>query len=156
MRIGQETWVIVADGAKYLVLRNIGDADLLQLDVVAHAQDTHPPARDLASDRPGRRNDASRATPAGVVAWGKSAMEQTDWHARAEADFAVHLAQHVAAWAASGRFETLVVIAAPPMLGHLRDAWTADVAARIIAEIDKDLTGLPVSRLETVISGIKA
>ena len=86
MKIEHGTWVIAADGAKYLAMRNIGDEVFLQLEVVAQETSDQPAARDLASDRPGRRNDASRATPGGVASWGKSAMEQTDWHARAEMD----------------------------------------------------------------------
>lgn len=155
MKIEQGTWVIVADGAKYLAMRNIGDADFLQLEVVAQAESHSPPARDLAADRPGRRNDAARAMPGGgVTAWGKSAMEQTDWHLRAEMEFATGLAQRMAAWRAEGRYDRLIVIAAPQFLGFLRDAWSAEVAACIIAQIDKDLTGLPVARIETVISGL--
>jgi protein required for attachment to host cells len=156
MKIEHGTWVIVADGAKYLAMRNIGDAALLQLEVVAQETSDQPAARDLASDRPGRRNDASRATPGGVASWGKSAMEQTDWHARAEMDFATGLAKQLGEWAAAKQFDKLVVIAAPQMLGHLRAAWDQSVAALIIAEIDKDLTGLPVPRIETVITGIEA
>ncbi|WP_439139629.1 baeRF12 domain-containing protein [Roseicyclus sp.] len=156
MKIEHGTWVIVADGAKYLAMRNIGDDVFLQLEVVAQETSDQPAARDLASDRPGRRNDASRATPDGVVPWGRSAMEQTDWHARAEMDFAVRLAQQLGAWAAAKRFQKLVVIAAPHVLGLLRAAWDQSVAAMIIAEIDKDLTGLPVPRIETVLTGIDA
>jgi protein required for attachment to host cells len=83
-------------------------------------------------------------------------MEQTDWHARAEMDFATGLAKQLGEWAAAKQFDKLVVIAAPQMLGHLRAAWDQSVAALIIAEIDKDLTGLPVPRIETVITGIEA
>jgi protein required for attachment to host cells len=83
-------------------------------------------------------------------------MEQTDWHARAEMAFAARLAQQLGEWAAANRFDKLVVIAAPQMLGLLRAAWDTRVAASIIAEIDKDLTGLPVARIETVITGIAA
>lgn len=154
MKIAQNTWVIVADGAKYLAMRNIGDDVFLQLEVVAQATSDHPAAHDRASDRPGRRNDASRAMPGGVTPWGKSAMEQTDWHERAEMEFAKRLAGQLAQWADEGRFDKLVVIAAPRILGQLRDHWDARVAARIIAEIDKDLTGLPVPRIETVIGGL--
>lgn len=155
MRIEQGTWVVVADGAKYLVMHNIGDADFLQLAVVAQDESQSPAARDLASDRPGRRNDAARAMPDGTVtAWGKSAMEQTDWHRRAEMDFAEGLARRLAEWVAAGRCDRLIVIAAPQFLGLLRAAWGVDVAARIIAQIDKDLTGLPVARIETVIAGL--
>lgn len=156
MKISQDTWVILADGAKYLAMRNIGDAAFLQLEVVAQETSHQLPARDLASDRPGRRNDASRAMPGGVTAWGKSAMEQTDLHMRAEMDFAAHLARRLAEWADAQRFAKLVIIAAPRMLGHLRAAWDDRVATRVITVIDKDLTGLPVPRIEAVIMGIEA
>lgn len=153
MQVEHGTWIIVADGQKYLALRNRGDADFLHLEVIAHESEHTPPARDLASDRPGRRNDAVRATARGVRAWGKSAMEQTDWHRVAEDRFAEALAQNLSAWAQEGRFRKLVLIADPQTLGTLRDVLDAGVRALVLVEIAKDLTQMPLDRIETVIAG---
>lgn len=152
MQVEHGTWIIVADGQKYLALRNRGDADFLHLEVVAHESEHTPPARDLASDRPGRRNDAARATPGGVQAWGKSAMEQTDWHRVAEDRFVEALAQNLSAWAQEGRFRKLVLFADPRTLGALRDVLEVGVKALVQAQIAKDLTQMPLDRIEAVIA----
>jgi protein required for attachment to host cells len=42
-----------------------------------------------------------------------------------------------------------ILVAAPPRaLADLRRAFHADVKARIVAEVDKDLTKQPVDRIE--------
>lgn len=152
MQIAQGTWIVVADGQKFLLLRNIGDAEFLHLEVVAHNATKTPPARDLGSDRPGRRHDAARPVRGGVDAWGKSAMEQTDWHRVAEERFAATLADRLADWAAADRFTGLVLFADPRTLGALRDAMTERVKALVLAQIDKDLTNLPLDRIEAVVA----
>jgi len=43
----------------------------------------------------------------------------------------------------------LVIVAPPKTLADLREAFHADVKARVIAEINKDLTKHPVSEIET-------
>ena len=148
VRIEHGTWVIVADGEKFLLLHNAGDAEHPVLKVVDHDDNRNPPARDLSSDRPGRRHDASRQTPGGVAAWGKSAMEETDWHRVAEARFAEHVAAKLREWASAGRFRHLVVVADPRTLGELRGGYDDSLKATIVAEIDKDLTNLPLDRIE--------
>jgi protein required for attachment to host cells len=44
-------------------------------------------------------------------------------------------------WALTGRFEHLLVIAAPKTLGQLRKGWHKQTSARIVGEISKELTG---------------
>jgi protein required for attachment to host cells len=52
------------------------------------------------------------------------------------------------------RNPTALVVAAPARaLADLRRAFHADVKSRIIAEIDKDLTNLPVGEIEKHIVG---
>ena len=94
MDLDNDTWVVVADGEKYLLLRNRGDRTHLRLEVVDHADIPNAPAHELASDRTGRRYDAARNVSGQVKAWGRSAMEETDWHRLAEARFADELAGH--------------------------------------------------------------
>jgi protein required for attachment to host cells len=149
MDLEHDTWVVIADGEKFLLLRNIGDREFLNLQVVEHEASENPPARDLASDRAGRRNDAARQKTGGdVEAWGKSAMEETDWQRVAETRFAAEVAAKLDGWAAAGRFRRLVVIADPRTLGALRDAYGAHVRSVLVAEIDKDLTNHPIDGIE--------
>jgi protein required for attachment to host cells len=47
----------------------------------------------------------------------------------------------------------LVIIAPPRALAELRRAIHADVKARVIAEIDKDLTKHPIAEIERHLTG---
>lgn len=145
--------MLVADGETYLLARNIGNRAALHLEVVEHDTRPNPPAHELASDRPGRRNDAVRQTSDGVQPWGKSAMEETDWHRVAEDRFATHVAQELSRWASLDRFRNILIIAAPRTLGALRQAYDARLKPMILAEIDKDLTNLPIDKIEAAITG---
>jgi len=51
-------------------------------------------------------------------------------------------------------FDRIVIIAAPKTLGNLRSVLKREVHARIVAEIDKDLTKLDVSALQNELKKI--
>lgn len=148
VKIEHGTWLVIADGEKFLLLHNAGDEEFLNLEVVDHDTSENPPAHELSTDRAGRRYDSTRQTADGVKAWGKSAMEETDWHRVAEARFAEEIAGKLRGWATSGRFRRLVVVADPRTLGALRSAYDDTLRSVIVAEIDKDLTNLPLDRIE--------
>ena len=148
MDLDNDTWVVVADGEKYLLLRNRGDRAHLRLEVVDHGDSPTPPARALASDRPGRRHDSKRDMSGRVESWGKSAMEQTDWHRLAERQHADELTRKLADWAGKGRFRQLVVVADPRSLGAMRTGYDDALRSVIVAEIAKDLTNLPLTGIE--------
>ncbi|WP_372609572.1 host attachment protein [Aquicoccus sp.] len=151
MKLEYGTWVVVADGEKYLLLRNIGDQEFMHLEVLDHETSTNAPARELASDRAGRQQDAKRKVSGGVASWGKSAMQETDWHRVAEERFAEAVAEKLLEWRSAGRFHHLLVIADPRSLGAMRNAYDDRLASAIVAEIDKDLTNLPLDRIEASI-----
>jgi len=151
MQLDHGTWVVIADGEKFLLLRNIGDQDFMHLEVVDHETSTNAPARELASDRAGRQQDAKRKEGGGVETWGKSAMQETDWHRVAEERFAEDVAERLLEWRSAGRFRHLLVIADPRSLGAMRNVYDDRLASAIVAEIDKDLTNLPLNRIEAAI-----
>lgn len=151
MDLDMDTWVVVADGERYLLLRNRGDRGHMHLEVVDHGDSPNPPARALASDRPGRRHDAMRDVSGRVAAWGTSAMEQTDWHRLAEALQVEDLTGKLADWAGRGRFHRLVVVADPRSLGTMRARYNSNLKSVIVAEIAKDLTKLPLAGIEASI-----
>jgi len=158
VKLDHGTWVVVADGEKYLLLHNKGDRDFLHLEVIDQENSPNAPARELSTDRPGRQHDAKRdlGGSGNVAAWGTSAMEETDWHRVEEARFAKHVAEKLGQLAAAGRFDRLVVIADPRSLGEFRSACDASLKARIVAEIDKDLTNLPLDKMEASITAYGA
>lgn len=151
MKLEHGTWVVVADGEKFLLLRNVGDQEFMNLEVVDHETSTNAPARELASDRAGRRQDAKRDVSGGVEAWGKSAMQETDWHRVAEARFAEEIVEKLSKLKSARQFRHLLVIADPRSLGVIRNAYDESLASTIVAEIDKDLTNLPLDKIEASI-----
>lgn len=76
MNLHHDALVLVADGQKYLLLRNSGDFRNPVLKVEASAERSGAPTRDLGSDQPGRAFSSAGGTP--------SAMEQTDLHQQAK------------------------------------------------------------------------
>ena len=104
MRIGNGTWVLVADGEKFLLLRNNGNAARVELRVIRHGEVENPPTREQGTDQPGRFNDPAA---------GRSAVEETDWHRLEKERFAKELAELLRAWALDNRFDALVLAADP-------------------------------------------
>ena len=142
MRLANGTWVLILDGEKFLLLRNQGDADIMDLRVIGHQEIENPPTREQGAERPGRFNDPGP---------GRSAVEQTDWHALEKERFARDIAERLRGWALDDRFEALVVVAEAQALGALRPHYHKAVAERIVAEIGKDLTNLPVDGIEEIL-----
>ncbi len=144
MKLATETWVMILDGEKFILLRNQGDEDILDLRVISHDEADNPPTRDQASDRPGRMKDAG-----GPGA--KSAVAETDWHALEKERFAKDVTDRLRDWAMRNRFEKLVIVADPSSLGAMRPHYHKTVSDRIVAEIDKDLTNLPIDEIEKIL-----
>lgn len=136
-----DSFVFVGDGRKALFLRNAGDEKFMNLKVEESFDHENPPTHEQGSDRPGRV--LTQATT-----HRHAAVEATDWHDIEEHRFARRVA---------AAFETIVrdrhpkaiVIAAPARtLAELRSAFHADTEKRIVAEIVKDLTKLPIGEIE--------
>lgn len=141
-RLSNKTRILVADGARALVLRNDGDAVLPDLKLVRAYEQDNPATHDQGSDRPGRSNDA----------FGRQyAMETTDWHRIAEDRFVQRIADDMAKDLADGEFDKLVVAAAPVALGEFRKAASVAVGKATILEIDKDLTKHSMAEIKEII-----
>jgi protein required for attachment to host cells len=145
--IGHKSWVIVCDGAKALFLRNDGDAGLVNLTVVEHQSQPDEATRDLGSDRPGRVHQSHGAS--------RSAMEETDWHEQAEAEFLKDVAKKVEKLVESREIEAMILVAPPKALGILRAELASLPEGIIRAEIDKDLVKLTVSEIEKHLAALK-
>lgn len=133
------TWVMVGDGEKALFLENVGDAFRPQLEVVQLIEQENPPTREQGTDKPGRYNDA--------LGPNRSAVEDTDWHHLEKERFAKEIAERLYKAAHSGRFKKLVIAAPPLILGELRKALHPEVSQRIVLELDKTLTNLPLPEI---------
>jgi protein required for attachment to host cells len=138
-------WVLVGDGRKALVLRNEGDAtfpNLTSQDVFKAGK--NPTTAALGSDRPGRTIEHFTGRRSGI--------EQTDWHDIAEHRFAQHVAYLLDARDAAGDISALIVVAPPRTLAELRQSFSPSLRAKIIGELDKDLTKHPVYEIERLLT----
>jgi protein required for attachment to host cells len=140
VRIPWKTWVLVCDGAKALLLRNDGDATLLNLVLLKTLAEPAPATHELGSDKPGRTHES--------MGYARSAMEQTDWHAQAEAAFLRGVAGELDKAVRENGIKALVLVAPPKALGLLRKELTDSVQACVKAEIPKDLARLSTRDIE--------
>ena len=138
--------VFIGDGRKALFLRNAGDETFLNLKTERVFVDDNPPTHEQGTDRPGR---AFKRAGTNL----RSGVEDTDWHDLEEHRFARHVAAALEQLVRTRNVKALVVAAPPRTLADLRRAFHADVSARIIAEIDKDLTKHPVAEIEKHLAG---
>ena len=144
VKIDFDSLILVGDGRKALFFRNKGDAQHLDLVVERVLEQDDEPTREQGTDEPGRTRG-----PHGPA---KSAMEPTDWHQLAEDRFAKDIAAALYRRAHAGRFDKLVVVAPPRVLGVLRKELHKEVVERITAELPKELTSHPVSEIEKVLA----
>ena len=140
MNIANGTWVLVADGSKFLLLRNQGDTIAPVLATLEHEELTNPPTSGQGSDRPGRSFSSNGGGNTGQSGTRSSSYGETDWHRQAEERFAAHTAD-ILNRTTEHEKGAIVVIAAAQTLGELRKHYSEDVAHRVQAEITKDLAG---------------
>ncbi|HUO53612.1 MAG TPA: host attachment family protein [Rhodoblastus sp.] len=142
-----DAFVFVGDGRKALFLRNEGDekyANLVTEQVLAN--EDNPPNREQGTDKPGRAFMGANSSA-------RSAVEPTDWHEIEEHRFAERAAEALENIVRE-RAAPAVVIAAPAKtLSDLRRALHGDVKSKVVAEIDKDFTKMPVWDIEKHIIG---
>ncbi len=146
LRIPHNAFVFVGDGRKALFLRNEGDEMYPNLKTEQVFQDVNPTTHEQGSERPGR---LSKARDSGQ----RSAVESADWHEIEEHRFARKVAAAIEQVVRARKVPAIVVVAPPRTLADLRDAFHTDVQARVIAEINKDLTKHSVGQIETHLTG---
>lgn len=132
MIVPNGTVVMVLDGAKMSLLRNDGDALAPVLTRIEHADDPTPSTAALGSDRPGRSFQST-----GMA---RSGYEGPDYHQQAEDTFTLAAAQQLNALALDPHAK-LILIAAPHVLGIMRNHLTPLALEKIRAQIAKDYAG---------------
>jgi protein required for attachment to host cells len=136
--------VLVGDGSRAMFLRNTGTIANVELVVEREFGIDNPPTREQGTDRPGRMHGSDGVS--------RSAIEPTDWHQRAEQQFAARIADDLYKLGHAQDFSALVVVAPPRMLGDLRAVLHEEVKQRIVAEVAKDLTGHPLPEIRRLLS----
>jgi len=122
--------VVVADGEGARIFRNRGEQGAVSL----HQYDL----LELIN-----MNDDG---PAGSMP-GESSSRQID-----EATFAKQLAKGLNEAALKRQYEHLVLVADPTTLGRVRPLLHKEAASRIVAEVGKDLTNVPLEAIERTIA----
>jgi protein required for attachment to host cells len=141
LKIPHNAFVFVGDGRKALFLRNEGDEKFPNLKTENVFEDDNPPTHEQGSERPGRVSKALDSSQ-------RSAVEPVDWHQIEEHRFTRKVAAAMEQAVRARNIPALVIVAPPRTLADLRSAIHADVQARVIAEINKDLTKHPVGEIE--------
>lgn len=131
--------VVVCDGAKAILLADSGIAPAPKLFVVESFAEPHPSTSALGTDRPGRVHESATTK--------RSAMEETDLHAEAEAAFLGRVAGRLGELVGAGRASRILIVAPPRALGTLRAALSPKVKGCVESEIAKDLVKLPVDEI---------
>lgn len=129
MNLPSGTMVAVVDGEKLVLFKNTGHA------TVELTPEPVPSIETRASGSTGHRS--SEANP--------------DNDTQAEDGFATGVADVLNKWALAGKFDDLLVIAAPRTLGELRRHWHRTLLAKLVGEIAKDLTGHSPDQIATAI-----
>lgn len=138
------TWVLIADGEKALFLENQTDGQDPHLRVVRKEEQDNPKDIDQSANRPG-----SIGRSAGH---GSDSYDDTDWHELAKDRFAADLADMLYERAHKGQFDQIVLVAAPNVLGELRDKLHQEVTDKVVGEIAKTLTNHPLAEIEKIVA----
>ena len=126
------TWVVLANARDAQVLENRGPGKGLQS--LPEMAKTAVAARQYSSE-PGLGHS--------IAGPGTSAVDQGDPQEQADIQFAKDVIAGLHRAHGKGRFDRLVLIAGPHMLGLLRKALTPGLQSAITGEIAKDLTAAP-------------
>jgi protein required for attachment to host cells len=146
LAIPHDALVFVGDGRKALFLRNSGDEKFPHLATERVFAEDNPPTHVQGTDRPGRAFKSAATTR-------RSGMDETDWHTLEKERFADRVAAALEQLVRAERVKAIIIVAPPRTLAELRQVFHAEVRSRIVAEIDKDLTKIPVWEIEKHLAG---
>ena len=146
LKIPHDAFVFVGDGRKAIFLRNEGDEKFPNLKTEQVFEHDNPPTHAQGTDRPGHLGKAFGSGR-------RSAVEVADWHDLNEHRFARTVADALEQTVRERKAPALVIVAPPRTLADIRSALHADVAVRVIAEVNKDLTRHPVGEIEKHLTG---
>lgn len=145
MNIPANALVLVADGRKAMILRNIGDAKFPNLKNEWAVLDHNPPTAAQGTDRPGRVSFQGR----------RSSVEQTDWHTAEETAFAKRAAAALDDLGRDAAARHIIVVAPARTLGVLRQSLDNNTLKKVVAELPHDLVKFTVSEIEAYLGRAK-
>jgi protein required for attachment to host cells len=144
------TWIVIADGNRAKVFAHDGPGKGLRALKEMQFEQEPLKAQEIMADKPGR--SFSSGGPGA-----RSSMEySSDPVAVRERRFVETLAEQLNARHQEGKFDRLVIAAAPAALGDIRPALSDGVRGTVIAEMPKDLTNVPTPKLAEHFDGLIA
>lgn len=143
MPLPNNALVLVTDGRKMLLLRNHGDQNQIDLRVERHDERKDESNTDMRTDAPGTNQQSG--------GYGRTAYEETDFHQLEEDRWAKQAAERINARALRNDFDALAIIAPPRTLGELRKCLHKQAVAKVVIEIDKEMTGRPIADIEALL-----
>lgn len=144
-----KTWIVLADGAHARVYENTGVGKGLKPISDGTFDEPVLPNRDIGADKPGRSHDR--------VGGGRHSLQaKTDPHSQSKVDFAKRLATFLDKACNDGRFDRLILVAPPEMLGDLRAAISKPVRQLVYGELAKDLVHLNEQELPAHLTDLLA
>jgi protein required for attachment to host cells len=149
--ISHNALVMVGDGARALFFRTAGSSLEPKLSVENVFEQHNPPTHELGTERPTRGSEfAGGSSP--NVGRARSNIEQTDWHQLNEDRFAKDIAKKLYQLAHANRYQRLVIVAPPKVLGVLRKELHKEVLERVEAEIPKDFAHATTGSIQQELS----
>ncbi|HXY89504.1 MAG TPA: host attachment protein [Xanthobacteraceae bacterium] len=139
-KLKHQEWAVVCDGKKALILCNVEDDAFPQLKLVEEHEHEDKRTHDLGTSPPPRVHEST--------GFGRSAIEQTDFHRAAEQKFLETLVKRVDGAVREGKVKHLIFVAPPGVLGIIRPMYTPALRAALKEEIAKDWVKMPVSEIE--------
>lgn len=128
MLVAHAAHIMVIDGANRTLFRNRGNDFAPDLERIDHRHRQTGRTTDLGTDKPGRSFQSSGSA--------RSAHESSDYHQQEEDRFANEAADQLNVLLTAGA--SAILIAAPHVLGVMRNRLVPEARSRITAEIDKD------------------
>ena len=139
--IPHNAFIFVGDGRKALFIRNDGDEKFANLVAERVFVDENPATHEQGADRPGRTSMGANSTR-------HSAMKTTDWHDLEQHRFVLRVSEALEHLVRERKTPALVLAAPPRALADLRNDLHEDVKSRVVLEINKDLTKMPLWEIE--------
>ena len=126
------TLIVVADGARARFLENDGPGKGVRPALDHDLRQELPPNREIVTDKPGRDSG-----PGGSR---HGMAPRVDWHTFEKERFSHQVAELLRDARLQRRFDRLVLVAPPKVLGWLREQLDKPTYEMVTGELPKDLT----------------
>ncbi len=143
MLLDQGTLVLVLDGARMSLYRNLGKALHMKLELLNEKQQHIAESAKLGTDTPGRSFSS--------LGERRSAYSETDLHDQEEERFIKDCLEKLEKAVVDDR-KPAVIIAPPRALGIARTHYSAPLRKAVLAEIDRDYAARPAQDVSTLLS----